>query len=341
MRGDEELAALMPHRTWHSVRDHRQTPQYADAMRKELDRRRGRDLSTSPRTSPPRGHSPDALPATITPAASADSIIAEVTPSTGTTNSPPPGEFNLHARWTISELTALARAEITCGEQPHINLALARTFTTRSWQGITGQRNTSRYKKILESLKAAAREDPVPAHPGPLQPVQAGHERVRPQPNSGPPAAITQGLLDPFKIREELRKGGIHNASLEEALSTRPAGMAEVNIIFNHFNVSSGRKGATGGRKKKKRPPAKNRNQRRRERYAEHQRLYALGPKVLVDELRLDGADPKLLLGELHRVYDPLMSTPSRPVDGFITSDPALHVEVEPFTDGELRGVLN
>ncbi|CAN7982195.1 unnamed protein product [Ixodes pacificus] len=36
MRSDEELAAVMPRRTWQSVRDQRQTPQYAEAMRREL-----------------------------------------------------------------------------------------------------------------------------------------------------------------------------------------------------------------------------------------------------------------------------------------------------------------
>ncbi|KAM7303676.1 hypothetical protein ISCGN_013618 [Ixodes scapularis] len=201
-----------------------------------------------------------------------------------------------------------------------------------------GQRNTRRYKEILETLKAAAHKQPVP-----IQPVRvhdAGSARVHPQPAPGSPVTIAHGLLDPIKIGEDLGRGGINNARLEEATSNRPAWMAEVNIITNHFNVSSMKNGGTEGSKKKKRRSAKNRNQRRRERYAEHQRLYSLGPKVLVDEMRLDWADPAVLLGELHRVYDLLMSTPSRPVDGFITSEPVLNVEVEPFTDGELQGVL-
>lgn len=61
---------------------------------------------------------------------------------------------------------------------------------------------------------------------------------------------------------------------------------------------------------------------------------------MLVDELGLDWADPAVLFSELHRVYDLLMSTPSRPVDGFITSEQVLNVEVEPFTEGELQRVL-
>ncbi|KAM7291923.1 hypothetical protein ISCGN_025221 [Ixodes scapularis] len=219
-----------------------------------------------------------------------------------------------------------------------MNLALARTFTTRSWQEITGQQNTCRYKGILATLRAADPEQPGPIQPGDIH--GASSTGVCTQPTSQSPVTITQGLLDPIKIGEDLRRVGINNARLEEAHHSRPAGMAEVNIIMNHFNVSSTKKGGTGGSKKRKRRPAKNRNQRRRERYAEHQRLYSLGPKVLVDELRLDGADPAVLLGELHRVYNLLMSMPSRPVDGFITYDPVLNIEVEPFTDGELRGVL-
>lgn len=342
MRDNDELAALMPGRSWQSVRDQRQTPQYADAMRREPERQREKDAPPSLANSSPSIHSPGTPPGTppavVIPASSAASIIAEVPPTVEMVNSPPPAEFNLHARWTMSELTALARAEIACGDHPHMNIALSRTFTTRSWQGITGQRNTRRYKGILASLRAAD-----PYQPGPLQPGDihgASSTGVCNQPTSNSPVTVTHALLDPIRIGVDLRRVGINDARLQEALHSRPAGMAEVNIIMKHLNVSSTKKGGTGGRKKRKRRPAKNRNQRRRERYAEHQRLYSLGPKVLVDELRLDGADPAVLLGELHRVYDPLMSTPSRPVDGFITSDPVLNIEVEPFTDGEIRGVL-
>ncbi|EEC16202.1 reverse transcriptase, putative [Ixodes scapularis] len=66
-------------------------------------------------------------------------------------------------------------------------------------------------------------------------------------------------------------------------------------------------------------PPPRNRAQRRRQLYEEHQRLHRLGPKVLVDKICMQGADPTTTLKELHRVYDPLMSTPSHQVDS-ITS---------------------
>lgn len=78
----------------------------------------------------------------------------EVT-NTETSELPPPPKFNLHTRWTMSELTALAKAELACRNEPYMNQTLARTFITRSWQGITGQRNIRRYKGILDALKKA------------------------------------------------------------------------------------------------------------------------------------------------------------------------------------------
>lgn len=79
MRSDEELAALMPRRTWQSVRDYRLMPQCAEAMRRELGTRRGKDVSPLLRTSSLCGPSPDTPPTVIVPGPFAKSIIAEVT----------------------------------------------------------------------------------------------------------------------------------------------------------------------------------------------------------------------------------------------------------------------
>lgn len=100
-----------------------------------------------------------------------------------------------------------------------------------------------------------------------------------------------------------------------DAMCSRTAGMLETNTMLQHFKATS-KKAQEEGRGRRAPPPPRNNAQRLRELCEEHQRCYQLGSKVLVDEIHMQGADPTTAIKKLHRVYDPLMSTPSRQVGG-------------------------
>ncbi|KAG0427277.1 hypothetical protein HPB47_025670 [Ixodes persulcatus] len=310
MNSDEELAALLPDRSWQSVRDHRQTSTYKEALQQERQAREDKQRPPTPPTPPPKtapiaARREDSHPDAIT------TTRPNVTTSIEASEPPPPAEFNLHARWTVSELKALARAELACGNEPHINLTLAKTFTTRSWQGITGQRNTKRYKDILESLKAAT-------------PSQHGRLHVHHQPlqqpffQSAPPP-----LLDAQEVQTCLHRVGLTNEALIGALCTRPAGMAEVNQIFRHFGVAARQPKEQHGRRQNLHPP-KNRSQRRRQQYAEHQPLYKVGPKATADRLHYNL--PPIIVAGIPVPSTPI-NTPIRylGIDFFINKRPVVH----------------
>lgn len=135
-------------------------------------------------------------------------------------------------------------------------------------------------------------------------------------------------------------KAGLTHEAFIDPLCSHPEGMVETNTILGHFKAAP--KKAQEERRGRRAPPQpRNRAQRRHQLYEEHQRLYRLGPKVLVDEIRMEGADPTTTLNELHRVYDPLMSCSSRQVDSITSKVTGLgDVQVEPFSEEEIRLVL-
>ncbi|XP_064462074.1 uncharacterized protein LOC135372381 [Ornithodoros turicata] len=122
-------------------------------------------------------------------------------------------------------------------------------------------------------------------------------------------------------IRQDFNRVGITDGSLAERIVSGPLQMEDLMKIFGHFGVNfqkpQNQRGTVRTNRQAEHVPqlsqhqnAGNRKIRKKNKFNKHQRLYRLGPRVLLHQLLSEDAsgEPTLALEDIHKFYDPLMS---------------------------------
>lgn len=145
--------------------------------------------------------------------------------------------------------------------------------------------------------------------------------------------------LSPLDVRFSLAELGISNEALVSSLVAGPVSIDDLRAIYKVFGVKQKPKSKQQSKSNQQSSP-QNSNQRKRTRYAEHQRLYHLGPKVLADHLLIGDATP-CSLADLHEEFDPIFNTYSTPLSEPLLSSVTLDVDEALFTEGEVTVAIH
>lgn len=205
-----------------------------------------------------------------------------------------------YGRWTDSDLRILANHELDYPDTQFINKKLQTLFTSRTVMSISQMRSTKRYKDILREERSK-RTQAVPTYPAP---------DIHPH-----PTPVEELCLNLEEVKADLLEAGIDDDTLARNIVSGPILQTDIEEIYKKVGVKL--KKRPRGKKKEKNHGGNhalngNRQSRRRRKYREHQRLYRLGPKVLVQELLKGETDTKdILLEDIHKTFDPIFSAES------------------------------
>lgn len=231
------------------------------------------------------------------------------------------------ARWTDSELRALALLEVKHAGKEFINQAVAAEFTSRSLDAIRAARHQQRYKRVLAGIKASV--------DGGILAGEGNNLNIRETevPSTQP--------LDPDSVLTDFREAGL-NERMARAIVDGPLDWAMLLEIFGHYGVTWG-KLPKGPRPKSfaLQVPSGNKKTRKQALFREHQRLYSRGPKVLLDELLLSNEEgSSVSLNDVHDVYGPLFSKVSEPVETPLRGEEIEDFSIDLFSREELVRAL-
>ncbi|KAH9364377.1 hypothetical protein HPB48_000330 [Haemaphysalis longicornis] len=222
-----------------------------------------------------------------------------------------------HCRWVASDLYALALTELKIVRVPMINETLQKQFSSRSVSAIAQVRRTERYQDVLTLCRSNVITPPS------LPPFRL--------------ARVPPLHLDTDDVHELIRDSRL-GSSLASAVSQGPLSYSDICKVYKQFKVQ------LRSPKNKPRPPpvevTGNKSQRRRAIYREHQRLHALGPRVLGDHLLLGGDSEAYTLPSLHSLYDTLFGGESRSMNTSLVSTVKLTVDEDLFTVTEVEHAL-
>lgn len=216
-----------------------------------------------------------------------------------------------YGRWSETDIRILANLELDFPETQFINQKLQTLFTSRSVMSISQMRSTLKYKKVLQEERHKRNLADIPCRTG----VGALHELS---------SDINFGL-DIRQVVEDLAESGIVDETLARNLVSAPLLSSDLKDMYKKFGVKIKSK-PKGKRKEKQNMVLErdDRKSRRRKRYREHQRLFGLGPKVLLQELeKKENNENPITLGDIHGTFDKLFSSPSPAVssDGVTTEE--------------------
>ncbi|KAH7940873.1 hypothetical protein HPB49_007273 [Dermacentor silvarum] len=210
--------------------------------------------------------------------------------------------------WTEAQMKILAQAEagLPPGERL-VNAALAAVYTTRSLDAIKSLRRQTRYREIL--AEESARQQ-IPASEWPSRhegEVESNSE------NADYSASNLPSAEDAYDV---LSSWGLDDRGLAINLTSSPLTMSDLRALYEFFGIKTRRGKRPGARrgdkcKLQRRPDERSRSFKRRL-YAEHQRLYGLGPKVLLEELISSaGFREPVSLEDIHETFDLIFASES------------------------------
>lgn len=206
-----------------------------------------------------------------------------------------------HGRWDDADLRILANIELDFPNTQFIIKQLHSRFTSRSLMSISQQRYKARYKNILAEEQA---KRSLPLNNGT---------------NIGQMVAVNEEILtiSANEIEADFIEAGLRDCALASNLANGPMRLEDLERMYLGFGVRLRKKGRKTALSEKSKDPSETGTRKsRRQRYREHQRLYKLGPKILLQEL-YKGTDtgPKVPLRSIHDLFDPLFTSPSPPVE--------------------------
>ncbi|KAH7953867.1 hypothetical protein HPB49_013197 [Dermacentor silvarum] len=210
--------------------------------------------------------------------------------------------------WTEAQMRILAQAEagLPPGERL-VNAALAAVYTTRSLDAIKNLRRQTRYREILAEESA---QQQIPASEWP--PRQEDGVDL----NSENADSFASDLPSAEHAYDVLLSWGLDDRGLAINLTSSPLTMSDLRALYEFFGIKIRRGKTPGARqgdkcKLQRRPDARSRSFKRRL-YAEHQRLYGLGPKVLLEELiSCAGSREPVSLEDIHETFDSIFTSES------------------------------
>lgn len=204
------------------------------------------------------------------------------------------------------KILAQAEAGLPPGERL-VNAALAAVYTTRSLDAIKSLRRQTRYREIL--AEESARQQ-IPASEWPSRhegEVESNSE------NADYSASNLPSAEDAYDV---LSSWGLDDRGLAINLTSSPLTMSDLRALYEFFGIKTRRGKRPGARrgdkcKLQRRPDERSRSFKRRL-YAEHQRLYGLGPKVLLEELISSaGFREPVSLEDIHETFDLIFASES------------------------------
>lgn len=188
----------------------------------------------------------------------------------------------------------IAQFELTLapGER-FINKAIADQYPERSLDSIRALRHKAGYKLIVERERARLLQG------SPLQHLRVGGlppptSNTRAEAETTPPMAPYNDI-QAAQAEALLVEHGLEAPGLAHNLTECPLTYGDLRVLYDHFGVKlktrKGKAPSKGG--SRTRLPGESNKAFKQRLYREHQRLFALGPKVLLQELEAGaGGEP-------------------------------------------------
>lgn len=173
------------------------------------------------------------------------------------------------------DIRILTNLELDHPETQFINQKLHTLFTSRSLMSISQMRSTVRYKEMLKEERNKRNAAISTTY------VTRGSNTT-----SMPLNTDTDLTLSLQEVTSDLLEAGITNEALAKNLVSAPLLSSDLQNIYRAFGVKIKNKSKSKKEKNKSIPDKDYRKSRRRRKFREHQRLFKLGPKVLLQELQ-------------------------------------------------------
>ncbi|KAH9371639.1 hypothetical protein HPB48_022421 [Haemaphysalis longicornis] len=240
-----------------------------------------------------------------------------------------------YVRWTDAQLRLLARAEVQLPPTiRNINQALVPLYSSRTFDAIKSCRRQERYRQILaeERQRDAIRDPSPPVTPDPSEYSDSTSD--------------SDGCTHPVPIlgdiERSLDKYNVVAPGLGRNLAEVPVSMSDITAIYDHFNVRL--KTPSKGRKKVERLRRRQGESSRafkRRLFKEHQRLYSMGPKVLLEDLIAgSGGLGPVSVEDIHQTFDPIFANSSPAVRRVGVRAGSLRADAPLFVEAEVAGAL-
>ncbi|XP_064462056.1 uncharacterized protein LOC135372359 [Ornithodoros turicata] len=163
-----------------------------------------------------------------------------------------------------------------------------------------------------------------------------------PDPDGALPLQTQRRFSEVSCLFEEV---GLSDASLARRIATSPISQLDLESILRHFGVALGprsNKPSRANNQRRGHSQRGNRSERKKRKFNEHQRLYRLGPRVLLHQLMSEDQEGStvLKLEEIQGLYEPIFSNSSGSTGIEIPSRDKAVVDTTPFSYEEVVDTL-
>lgn len=209
------------------------------------------------------------------------------------------------------------------------NKAIAEQYPERSLDAIRSLRHNPFDRNILE------RERTLLAQGSPLQHLRVG----------GPCPQASCGALPPDPVQSAQPCEHLTLEDIKQTLDDYKVvipGLSDLHMLYEFFGVRLRKRDGKPPPplKRIRRLPGKSGKAFKRRAYREHQRLFSLSPKVLLQELadEVDDAPVQdISIADIHKTYDDIIGAASEAVGKVGIQPNSLPDEAKPFTKDEIE----